>query len=166
MQNIPTKARWLIGLLALLGLVLAGTYFLPQYNKGIKNTSLPAFTPPAKDSKGLGLKAAQKFSDNYSKFVKEAFIQQQVEGKLKAIEKNSWTLETEGQTLTLANQSTNKVRLSKLPKIASGSSTKVVYPAEIKAEELKVGDLVSVTQVINWQTGAVVITNITVLPPR
>lgn len=160
MENIPIKIRWLLGLLILLGLVMAGSYL---YTKSINN-SLPEFTPLSKeDSKNLGVKAVQKMFDEYPQFTKKAFIQQQLEGTLKIIDENSWTIEAEGKALTLVNQGTNKVRLTKLPKTATGS-TKILVPVEIKATDLKIGDLVSITQVIDWQTGKVTITGITVLP--
>lgn len=166
MQNISTKVRWLIGLLVLLGLITTGIYFFSQYNKGTKNPSLPGFTPPsAQDSKDLGLTAAQKLFTDYPQFIKKTIIQQQIEGTLKVMDKNSWTIEAEGKTLTLANQSTNKIRYIKIPKTATGSA-KVLVPVEIKAEDLKIGDLVSITQIIDWQTGKVTITGITVLSSR
>lgn len=166
MKNISTKVHWLIGLLVLLGLIIAVTYFLPQYNKGTKNPFLPEFTPPsAQDSKDLGLKAAQKLLTDYPQFVKKAFIQQQIEGTLKIIDENSWTIETEGKTLTLVNRNNNKIRYIKIPTVATGSA-KVLIPTEIKAADLKIGDLLSITQMIDWQTGKVTITGITVLPPK
>jgi|GEM_PF-2202709 hypothetical protein len=163
MGNIPIKIRWLLGLLVLLGLIVAGSYFIPR--NIINKSSLPDFTPPPKeDAKDRGLKAAQKLANEYPKLIKRAFIQQQIEGTLKAKEENSWTIEAGGQTITLLNQSTNKVFLSKLPKVASKSSTPVIYPVEIKPEDLKVGDFISINQLIDWQTGQIIITGITVLP--
>ncbi len=161
MRNIPTKFRWLLGLLILAGLIIAGSYYYPR---STNKASLPNFAPPSKeDAKDRGISTAQKLSNEYPKLIKRAFIQQQIEGTLKAKEENSWTIEAEGQTLTLVNQNTNKIFLSKLPKIASGSSSSVIYPVEIKPEDLKVGDTVSVNQLIEWDSGQVMITGITVL---
>lgn len=168
MVNFPRKTWLVIGIL-LLAVVAAAALF---YNQIVLKKPL-FFTPPSPEKPAdtqadtqPGLTAAQKLLTDYPQFIKKAFIQQQIEGTLKAVSENSWTLEEKGKTLTLANQGTNQVRFTKLPKIATGSSTKTVSPTEIKPEEVKIGDLLSISQMIDWQTGKITITGITVLPPR
>lgn len=161
MENSSTKVRLLLGFSLLAAFIIGGSFL---YTKVIKKSASTA-TTSQKTAVSPGILAAQTMFTDYPQFIKKAFIQQQIEGTLKAVSENSWTLEEKGKTLTLASQDTNKIRFTKLPKIATGSSTKTISPTEIKPEEVKIGDLVSITQIINWQTGQVTITGITVLPP-
>lgn len=163
MENFSTRVKFLLGFSLLAAFIIGGSFL---YTKVIKKPASTATTSQKTAELPSGLKAAQKMSADYPQFIKKAFIQQQIEGTLKAVTENSWTLEEKGKTLTLASQDTNKIRFTKLPKIATGSSTKTISPTEIKPEEVKIGDLVSITQIIDWQTGKVTITGITVLPQK
>lgn len=164
MENSSAKARWILGVLILAALIIGGSFF---YTRVVKNSPQSKFTspPPLKASNQAGVKAAQKLFDDYPEFVKRAFIQQQIEGTLKSTIGNSWMLEAGGKSITLTNQGTNKIRYTKIPKIATGSS-KVATPSEIKPEEIKTGNLLLIDQIIDWKTGKVTIVGITVLPPR
>lgn len=163
MENFSPKLKWVLGVLLLSGLII-GSSFL--YTKVVKKPG--SSTPPSLQqttNNQAGFKTAQKLFDDYPQFVKRAFIQQQIEGALKTTSGNNWTLESGGKSITLANQGTNKIRYTKIPKIATGSA-KVAAPTEIKPEEIKTGDLLLVDQIIDWKTGKVTILGITVLPPR
>ncbi|MDO8576786.1 MAG: hypothetical protein Q7R82_00420 [Candidatus Daviesbacteria bacterium] len=159
---MPTKLRFALGLLLLATLIIGGSFVYTQVSK---KPASPAATSPSQKPVELpsGLKAAQTMFTDYPQFIKKAFIQQQIEGTLKTVTENSWILEAKGKTLTLVSQGANKIRYTKLPKTATGSSTQAIILTEIKPEEMKVGDLVSINQIIDWQTGKVTITGITVI---
>lgn len=159
----PSTRLWIFIFLLLAALIVGGSYL---YTKVAKKPLFP-LTPLSQQTAASspGLQAAQSFLTNYPQFIKKTFIQQQIQGTLKNISPNNWTLESGNKTLTISNQGNNTVRLTKLPQVAS-SSSQSVSPIEIKPQDLKVGDVVSISQVIDWQTGAVTITGITVLPAR
>ncbi|MBI2252321.1 MAG: hypothetical protein HYU63_06230, partial [Armatimonadetes bacterium] len=119
-----------------------GSFF---YTKVVKKpgSSIPLPSLQKTTEGQVGLQAAQKLLDEYPQFVKRAFIQQQIEGTLKTTIGNNWMLEADGKSMTLTNQGTNKIRFTKIPKIATGSS-KVNTPSEIKQEEIKTGDLLAI----------------------
>lgn len=164
MENSSAKVRWILGVLLLAAFIIGGSFF---YTRVVKQPISPIVTPPSQKTTDTqpGIKAAQKMFDEYPQFVKRTFIQQQIEGTLKSTIGNSWMLEAGGKSITLTNQGTNKIRYTKIPKIATGSA-KVAAPTEIKPEEIKTGNLLLIDQIIDWQTGKVTIVGITVLPPR
>lgn len=161
MENFSTKVRLLLGLSLLAALIIGGSFLYTKVVKKPASTTIPS----QKTAVSVGLQAAQKLLTDYPQFIKRTIIQQQIEGTLKIIDENSWTIETEGKTLTLVNRNSNKIRYIKVPAVATGSA-KILIPTEIKAADLEIGDLVSITQIIDWQTGQVIVTGITVLPPK
>ena len=165
MENSSAKIRWILGVLLLAAFIIGGSYL---YTRVAKKSISPIVTPPSQKTTDTqaGIKTAQKMFADYPQFVKRTVIQQQIEGTLKATSGNNWTIEAGGKSLTLVNDNTKQVRFTKLPKIATGSSNKAISPTEIKAEEVKIGDSLSISQLIDWQTGKVTIVGITVLPPR
>ncbi len=163
MGNLSTKTRFILGILLLTAFIVGGSYLYKVIGK--PTSLIPTTTTSQKTTVSTGLQATQKMLTDYPQFIKKTFIQQHIEDTLTAINANNWTLETGGKSLTISNQGNNTVRLTKLPQTASGSS-QPVFPTEIKPQDLKIGDLVSITQVIDWQTGTVTITGITVLPPK
>ncbi len=168
MDNSSAKIRWILGVLLLAALIIGGSFLYTRVAKKPISPIVPILIPPSQKTTDTqpGVKTAQKMLADYPQFVKRTFIQQQIEGTLKATTENSWTIEVSGKSLTLTNESTNKIHFTKLPKTATSGTTKTILPTEIKPEEMKVGDLVSINQLIDWQTGKVIITGITVLPPK
>lgn len=164
MGSLSPKAKWILGVILLSGLIIGGSFF---YTKVVKKpgSSIPLPSLQKTTEGQIGLQAAQKLLDEYPQFVKRAFIQQQIEGTLKTTIGNNWILEAGDKSITLTNQGTNKIRYTKIPKIATGSS-KVTAPSEIKPEEIKTGDLLLIDQLIDWKTGKVTILGITVLSPK
>lgn len=163
-----TKLGWLLGIL-LLALIAGGSllFYSNKLKKPISEVTSPT-TPVVNEE--AGLKETRRMLKDYPTFVKKTFIQQQIEGKLKAFTKNSWVIEQNGRTLTLINGSDNKVRYSRMSKsnLSAGASpsSQPVLPVEIKPEELKAGDLVSASVTYDWQTGKIMVGAITVLPAQ
>lgn len=164
MGSLSPKAKWILGVILLSSLIIGGSFL---YTKVVKKpgSSIPLPSLQKTSEGQIGLQAAQKLLDEYPQFVKRAFIQQQIEGTLKTTIGNNWILEAGGKSMTLTNQGTNKIRYTKIPKIAT-SSSKVTAPSEIKLEEIKTGDLLLIDQLIDWKTGKVTILGITVLSPK
>lgn len=159
MRNSSAKI-WLIVILFLAAFILGGSSFL---NKTL-NKFAPSPLAPSLNQTQLspGLSKIQKMIEAYPKLVKGTVIQQQIEGILKASALNSWTLEQDGQTITLNQEGAGTIHLFKLPKITTNSA-KLSVPVEIKAKDIQIGDRVSVYQTIDYQTGKTTITGITVL---
>ncbi len=163
MDNLSPKIKWVLGVALLSGLIIGGSFLYTKVIKKPGSSTPPSFQRTADNQ--AGIKTAQKLFDEYPQFVKRAFIQQQIEGTLKSTIGNNWMLEAGGKSITLTNQGTNKVRYTKIPKIATGGA-KVAAPSEIKPEEIKTGDLLLIDQIIDWKTGKVTILGITVLPKK
>lgn len=163
MENSSIKV-WILGILCLAVFIVGGSFL---YSKVAKNPLSPAVSLPSlqQTTDTPGFKTAQQMLTDYPQFVKRTFVQQQIEGTLKASNRNSWTLEAGGKTLVVTNQGDNKFRYTKLPKTASNSA-QAVSPVEIKPADIKTGDLVLISQIIDWQTGQTTIVGITVLPPK
>lgn len=165
-----TKLGWLLGIL-LLALIAGGSllFYSNKLKKPISEVASPT-TPVVNEE--AGLKETRKMLKDYPTFVKKTFIQQQIEGRLKAFTKNSWVIEQNGRTLTLINGSDNKVRYSRMSKsntpkgVTATASSQPVLPVEIKPEELKAGDLISASVTYDWQTGKIMVGAITVLPAQ
>lgn len=162
MNNNRPVIVWLI--LGVLVIVFAGGAIFYAQTKKMSSSQIPLGLPNQTQVPS-GVKEAQKTAETYPKLVKQSFIQQQVEGILKAATEKSWTLEQDGQTLTLTNEGTGKIRYTTFDKPAT-SSAQIIIPREIKREDVKIGSLVSVSRTIDWQTGQSAVVGITVLPQK
>ncbi len=157
----------IIGSIVLLVIILFSLYYFKIIKFKTASTSPPAGGSIAsipQSNEPAGLQKAKQLSIDYPQMVKRAFIQQQLQGTIKAASANSWTIEKDGKSLTLTNQTTNKIRFVKQAQSTNGS-TKTLTAKEIKPEEVKPGDLVLIDQMTDWQSGQSVVTSITVLLP-
>lgn len=138
---------WLV--LGLVIVAVAAGIFVYTQNKKL-SALIPSSTTLASDP--AGVKQTKDAFSKYPKLTKRAFIQQQFQGTLKTMTGTSWTLEAEGQTITITSDAAANIRYSKLPKNATSSAQSAI-PVEIKPGELKVGETVVVGRNIDWQTG-------------
>lgn len=90
----------------------------------------------------------------YPNLIVRTGITQIFQGKLTAKGEDSWTIEKNGQTLTLTGENSPQIRYLKIVK---NSTT------DVKFEDIKVGDEVSITRMTNWQSAKSSITSVTVL---
>ena len=160
----PSGKLWLLIAVIIALLLGGGSYYYTKVAQKPFFSKKGTITPKSSVQSASGIRTAQEYANNYPQLVKQTFIQQQIQGTLTMINDNNWTIEAGGRSLTLSNQGANKVYITKLPKVASGSAQKVVSPTEIKPQDLKVGNEVVINLLIDWQTGKVTIVGITVLP--
>lgn len=152
----------LCGLTVVFTLLILGMTFYPQiFSQKIKSPPMRRVTTPTPQKTGvpLGVQKAQTMAGTYPQLLKRTSIYQQFEGILRAKGENSWTLEKDAQLLTLTQEEKGEIRYGKI-------ATSGAKPVEITPQDLKIGDLVSVTQIINFQTGKARVVVITVLLPR
>lgn len=160
---LPKKKLIILGGLIFLAIILFSLSYFKIINFKTASTPTPIASIP-QSNEATGLQKAKQLSTDYPQMVKRAFIQQQLQGTIKAVSENSWTIEKDGKTITLTNQTTNKVRFVKQSPSASGSA-KILIAKEIKPEEVKPGDSVLIDQMTDWQSGQSTVTSITVLLP-
>lgn len=141
-------------------ILFAGGFFY------LRNQKAPVTAPSSPQKTAViqsGVAEAQTLAQNYPKLIRKTSIQQTIQGVLTSVEEKSWGVESGGETLVLKNEGNIKVRYARLPKEASLSG-KPVTSLEIKPEELKIGNSVTISRMIDWQTGASFVAAITVLP--
>lgn len=159
MDDSSTK-RVILIIVSLAVLTVVGSFL---YTKVVKkpalDSSLLQQTPPLSAS----IREAQKNLSTYPKFIKRTSIQQTIQGTLQSVTQTDWTLENEGKTMIVTNAGSNQIRYSKFSGIAS-SSAQAKPPVEISAKDLKAGDLVAISQSIDWETGKITILAVTVMP--
>lgn len=157
-METSTKLK-IIGVLFLAALIIGALFYTNSAKK------LTSWLPISQIKSPAGLDKAQMITKTYPQLVKRAFIQQKIEGTLKAASDKSWTVEKAGQTLTLTNEGINKVRYFKIEKSAT-SSAQPTPPKEIPPQAIKIGDLVAISQTIDWESGNTMVVSVTLIPPE
>ena len=147
---------WALILLFSTALILGGMFIYSNYKP---TNPLP---PSLQNQLPAGLETIKSMTETYPNLIKGMIIQQQIEGTLKDITNNSWTLEQDGQTITLTQGIITPVQYYKLPKIATNSA-KLSVPVDIKATDIKTGDRVVIYQILDYQTGKTTVTSVTLL---
>ncbi|MDO8728949.1 MAG: hypothetical protein Q7K26_03615 [bacterium] len=149
MENNSSKKIWTIMAVVIVAIIAGGVlYYLFL-----------------KSPDSLGIKDTKNMLTKYPQFIKKTSVQQQIQGIVQAINGNSWTLGINGQTITVTNEGKNQIHYSRFEKPATGSAQTIV-PKAITAEEVQIGDMVSITRSTDWQTGKSLILSISVLPQK
>jgi hypothetical protein len=152
------KILLVLGIVILVLLIVTGIYFYTQKNKSF------TFIISILNSDPAGVKETKEMLAKYPNITKKVFINQQFQGTLTAVSGKSWVITADGQTVTLINNAANTIRYSKLPLNASVSAT--ASAIEIKAEDLKTGDKVTINRSIDWQTGQPTFASIVVVSTK
>ncbi len=163
-MNINPSVKFFLILAAIIVVIAAGTFLYVRNKKSPASSVLPALSSVM--SEPAGVRDTKDAFSTYPKIIKRASIQQQLQGKLKAVTETSWTLETEGQTVTFTSSgSVDKIRYFKFPKNATASAQPVI-PLEVRAQDLQIGDTVSISKTVDWQTGASNVGAITIISSK
>lgn len=151
MRNSSAKI-WLIVILFLAAFIVGSSFYLKKSNKPA--STAVSSQPALRAEQVPAVEKTEKMGVDYANLIVRTGIQQIIQGKLTAKDENSWTLEKDGQTLTLEGENSPQIRYFKL----TGKSN-----VEIKAKDIKVGDEVSISRLTNWQSAKSTITGVTIL---